>query len=78
MGGKGNAREIIKTVNLIKNKSEWKEYFINSKFPYSFYGPEKYNILLDNIDLKIIYIKLINKNMTHKGKEGLKGWFRTT
>jgi trans-aconitate methyltransferase len=78
MGGKGNAREIIKTVNLIKNKSEWKEYFINFKFPYSFYGPDKYRILLESIGLEINYIKLINKDMTHKGKEGLKGWIRTT
>ncbi|MBE3093587.1 MAG: hypothetical protein IMZ52_01045 [Actinobacteria bacterium] len=78
MGGKGNAGEIIKTVNLIKNKSEWREYFINFKFPYSFYGPDKYRILLESIGLEINYIKSINKDMTHKGKEGLKGWIRTT
>ena len=78
MGGKGNAREIIKTVNLIKKNSEWKEYFINFKFPFSFYGPDKYRVLLDNVGLKINYIKLINKDMTQEGKEGLKGWIRTT
>jgi trans-aconitate 2-methyltransferase len=78
MGGKGNAREIIKTVNLIKNKSEWKKYFINFKFPYSFYGPDKYRIFFDNTGLEINYIKLISKDMTHKDKEGLNGWIRTT
>ena len=78
MGGKGNAREIIKTVNLIKNKSEWREYFINFKFPYSFYGPDTYRILLDSIGLEIDYIKLVNKDMTHKRKEKLSGWFKTT
>ncbi|MBU4451060.1 MAG: class I SAM-dependent methyltransferase, partial [Actinobacteria bacterium] len=53
MGGKGNTREINKTVNLIKNKSEWKEYFINFEFPYSFYGPDKYRVLLNNTGLEI-------------------------
>jgi len=78
MGGKGNAKEITKTINLIKNKPEWKDYFINFKFPYNFYGPDEYRIFLDSIGLEINCIELIDKDMTHKGIEGLKGWIRTT
>lgn len=78
MGGKGNARGLIKVVNFIKSKLEWKEYFIDFEFPYSFYGSDEYKILLDNTGFEINYIKLINKDMTHNSKEGLKGWFRTT
>jgi trans-aconitate 2-methyltransferase len=78
MGGKGNAREIIEVVDSIKSKLEWEEYFMDFEFPYSFFGSDEYKILLYNAGFKINYIKLINKDMTHNGKEGLKGWFRTT
>ena len=78
MGGRGNAREVIKTVNLIKARSEWSAYFVNFKFPYSFYGPDKYKSLLDNVGLTVNYVRLLKKYMVHKGKEGLKGWFKTT
>lgn len=78
MGGKGNAEDIIKTFNSIKNKIEWKDCFINFEFPYGFYGPDEYRAFLDNTGLEVNYIKLINKDMIHNGKEGLRGWFRTT
>ncbi len=78
MGGKGNAGEVVKAVDLIKAKPKWREYFNNFKFPYSFFGPDKYKNLLDDVGLTVNYVKLIKKDMAHKGKDGLKGWFRTT
>ena len=78
MGGKGNAKDIVEVVNVIRNKTEWKKYFIGFEFTYSFYGSGKYKKLLHYAGLTDDNVKLIKKDMTHKGVEGLKGWFRTT
>lgn len=78
MGGKGNVKGILRAIHSIKKKSEWREYFVNFKLPYGFYGPDKYKMWLDSIGLEISYLKLIDKDMVHEGKEGLKGFIRTT
>lgn len=78
MGGEGNAKDIINSVEIIKAQHKWRDYFISFDFSYGFYGKDKYESLLNEVGLQKNYIKLIDKDMTHKGKEGLKGWFRTT
>jgi trans-aconitate 2-methyltransferase len=78
MGGKGNAGEIIDEFDSVRNRPEWESYFAGFEFPYGFFDPEEYKVLLDETGLKINYIKLINKDMTHNNIDGLKGWIRTT
>lgn len=78
MGGKGNATEIIEVLNEMLQDNKWNEFFDGFAFPYGFYGVEEYKQWLSEAGLSIIRIELLPKDMTHKGKEGLSSWIRTT
>ena len=78
MGGKGNASGIFSVLEEIINSYEWKQYFENFEFPYSFLGTEEYKKLLNNAGFTIKRIELIPKDMMHFGKSELEGWIRTT
>ena len=78
MGGKGNAQELLSIINEIINTPQWKNYFTNFVSPYSFYGIEDYEVWFPENGFKAKRIELIPKDMQHQGKEGLKGWLRTT
>lgn len=47
-------------------------------FPYGFYGDDEYQRWIAQARLKSRRVELIPKDMTHKGKEGLAGWLRST
>ncbi len=78
MGGKGNIQEAFNTLNKMKLKDEWLPYLHDFKSPYNFYSIEEYYDLLAQTDFKKIKVDLVEKDMLHKGEEGLKGWIRTT
>ena len=78
MGGKGNAQETIDAVNEVINKNKWNHYFNNFSFPYTFYSEEEYVQMLNTVGLKPKRVELLPKIMTHRGKEGMMGWIRTT
>ncbi len=78
MGGKGNARPILSVLEETLAMPEWKPYFDNFSFPYGFYGTEEYKAMLLENGFKINRLELIPKDMEHDGKDGLKGWIRTT
>jgi len=78
MAGKGNAKDIINCVKIIIDLPKWRDFFIDFEFSYRFYGKDKYESLLNKVGLHKNYIKLIDKDMTHKGRDKLTGWFRTT
>ncbi len=83
MGGRGNAAQIFEVLETIIKGEEWKKYFTNfctpyGCCPYSFYGPEEYNDWLKYIGLTAKRVELIPKDMTHKGKEKLAAFIRTT
>ena len=78
MGGKGNAQDVIEVVNQVMSSKKWKPYFQHFQFPYAFYSPPEYEHLLKEAGFILQKIELIPKVMTHKGKEGLAGWIRTT
>jgi trans-aconitate methyltransferase len=78
MGGKGNAQDIINTVNDVIEKNKWKIYFEDFSFPYTFCSPEEYGRWLRGVGFHPKRIELIPKDMTQKGKDGLAGWIRTT
>jgi len=78
MGGKGNAQDIMDTLDeLIKNEKWW-HYFDKFPFPYFFYSPDEYTQWLSEAGLITKRLELIPKDMVQKGKEGLAGWARTT
>jgi trans-aconitate 2-methyltransferase len=78
MGGKGNAQDIISSLNPLLNKEPWKKYFEDFGFPYGFYAPEEYTIWLLEAKLKPERAELMQKDMKRQGKTGLAGWIRTT
>ena len=77
-GGKGTASELLAVIQRLLDAAEWADYFRDFVFPYSFYGIEDYQTWLPTCGFVPERLELIPKDMTHQGKEGLKGWLRTT
>jgi len=78
MGGRGNAGEVLEAVEAVIARDNWKCHYSNFAFPYGFYGPEEYEEWLCGSGLSAKRVELIEKDMVHKGKEGLSAWIRTT
>lgn len=78
MGGKADAQEIIAVMNRVSKSNKWEQYFTNFTFPFAFLDVDDYHTLLNDAGFSIIRVELIPKDMVHNGKEGLKGWIRTT
>lgn len=78
MGGYGNAREIFDIIQEVKKRSEWRNHFQAFTFPYHFYGRNEYVEFVLKSGFDLIRAEMIPKDMQHRGKEGLKGWLRTT
>ena len=77
MGGKGNAVEFITQINHVMSLEKWKSYFIGFSFPFSFNSIESYAQWLKQTGFQARRIELIDKDIQHKGKDGLAGYFRT-
>ena len=78
MGGKGNAEELIGTLEIIMQQPGWKEYFTDFIFPYGFYASEEYEPWLQKAGFTDLSLKLKPKVMVHKTRERFTGWLRTT
>ena len=78
MGGRGNARDIVDTVDSVRERNRWHRYFDGFTFPYAFCSPEEYSRWLKEAGLEPRRIELIPKDMTQRGRDGLAGWIRTT
>lgn len=77
-GGKGNASDLLHIIGEIIKDDEWMQYFDNFKFPYNFPGDREFTGLVKKSGLHSKRIRLVEKDMIHKGKTGLAGWIRTT
>lgn len=77
-GGKGNAADLIKVIEDVISEPEWNQYFTDFSFPYGFYGPDEYIIMLKDAGLLPLRVELIGKDMTQIGRDGLMNWIRTT
>jgi trans-aconitate 2-methyltransferase len=78
LGGRGNAVEILRTIEVLVAETQWRSYFESFVPPYHFHGPEEYEGWLSECGMQPIRVELIAKDMRHSGPEGLKGWLRTT
>lgn len=78
MGGRGNAKEVSRIVQEVTGRPQWQRYFDGFTFPYHFYGPEDYEQWLAQSGFCPRRVELIPKDMQHQGRQGLKGWLRTT
>jgi trans-aconitate 2-methyltransferase len=77
-GGKGNAVDILQVFSEITGSEPWNQYFDNFYNPYFFYGDQDYALWLKEAGFKVERLELVPKDMTHRGKEGLAAWIRTT
>lgn len=77
-GGKGNAAEILEIAKRVIQEERWSKYFEGLTFPYGFFGPEKYQLWLDQSALKTIRLELVRKDMAQPDQEGLESWIATT
>lgn len=78
MGGKGNVPEAFSIVNKVISYPVWSAYFENFKFPYYFYSVEEYKAFLSQTEFKRTKVEIVEKDMQHKGNEGVTGWIKTT
>ncbi len=78
MGGRGNVSEVSAALAEVISMPEWKDYFKTISFPYVFYGPDEYRMLLKHAGLEPVRVELLPKDMRYDSKEGMAGWLRTT
>jgi trans-aconitate 2-methyltransferase len=78
MGGRGNAKDVFEAIQEVIQRPDWRGYYHEFTPPYHFYGPEEYKEWLVKSGFGVTRAELIPKDMQHQGKEGLKGWLRTT
>jgi len=77
MGGRDNAAQVVEILDTLIN-GKWAAYFSEFSFPYGFHGPEAYSKWLVDAGLQPVRVDLIEKDMLHKGEDGLSGWIRST
>jgi len=78
MGGKGNAATVTETMHRLILEEPWRPFFEDFSPPYRFYGAEEYQDLVRAAGFVPVRVELIPKAASHKGREGLSGWIRTT
>jgi trans-aconitate 2-methyltransferase len=69
-GGRGNAAEIFKIVDLMIENKKWSPYFKDFVFPFGFYGSEEYGEWLENAGFSVKRLELNPKDMALEGKKG--------
>lgn len=78
LGGRGNAAEIFKIIDLMLENEKWSYYFRDFMFPYGFYGPEEYGKWLKDAGFSVKRLKMISKDMALQGEKGLFAWIAST
>jgi trans-aconitate methyltransferase len=58
--------------------SRWQAWFQGFEIPFGFYGPKEYREWLGELEFEIERLELIERDVTHPGREAFAGWLRTT
>lgn len=77
-GGRGNAADVVNAVQTVIRRPDWAAYFGDFPFPYHFHDDGDYHTWLIQAGFVVERAELVEKDMTHPGREGLMGWLRTT
>ncbi len=78
MGGQGNGAAVVRAMEQVIDRSQWRPYFDDFTFPYGFYGIDAYSAWLTDAGFTIRDIQLIPKDMVHADRDKFTGWIRTT
>ena len=77
LGGRGNAAKVLDALDEIIREPEWRDYFVDFKFPYGFYSDEEYERWLLETGFMPKRVELIPKVMVFESPERFMGWLRT-
>jgi trans-aconitate 2-methyltransferase len=77
-GAKGTLSGLAPVMAALMENSRWKARFENFEVPFGFYGPEEYRLWLDRLGFTVDRLELIERDVTHQGREVFEGWLRTT
>jgi trans-aconitate 2-methyltransferase len=75
---RGTLGQFFRAVAPLAQDPRWAASFENFESPYGFYGLEEYRSLLVESGFVVDRLKLIERDVTHQGREGFEGWLRTT
>jgi trans-aconitate 2-methyltransferase len=78
MAGKGNAKAVLDIFEEMLVLPQWRHYFGEFTFPYSFLDAKQYRELLQAVGLNPLRVDHFSKDMKFPDAEGLAGWVRTT
>lgn len=78
MGGKGNAAQVFRTLDLILKNPEWGQYFIGFSFTYGFFDDTEYRRWLTEAGFEECRVELFSRDMTYSSRQDFAAWIRTT
>lgn len=76
-GGRGNAAGMIEVMNAVMSRSEWREFFVEFRFPWQFSGADEFREWLIAAGFYVQRVELVPKQMPHN-RTSLTAWLRTT
>lgn len=78
MGGKGNADQVFRVLEVMLENRRWKRYFEGFSFTFGFFETAEYRQWLADAGLEPVRVELIPKDMAYPCREDFAGWIRTT
>lgn len=75
---RGTLAEFVLAITTHARDPRWAAFFSNFEMPYGFYGLEEYRDLLDRFGFVVERLELIERDVTHHGRDAFEGWMRTT
>jgi trans-aconitate 2-methyltransferase len=75
---RGTLAEFVLAITTHARDPRWAAFFENFEMPYGFYGLEEYRALLDRFGFVVERLELVERDVTHQGREAFEGWVRTT
>jgi trans-aconitate methyltransferase len=75
---RGTLAALVLAVAALAEDPRWAARFENFETPFGFYGLEEYRALLDRFGFVVERLELVERDVTHQGREGFEGWMRTT
>lgn len=75
---RGSISEFAQVLTALARDSRWAPQFQGYVTPYAFYSMEEYRAWLDQLGFEVERLQMIERDVSHQGKEGFQGWIRTT
>jgi trans-aconitate 2-methyltransferase len=77
-GGRGNAHDVFLALRPEMRLKRWRDFFRKLETPYFFYSPADYEKWLPQFGFKTHQVRLVPRDTTYDGRDGLAAWLRTT